>query len=289
MKSVFLIAFTLFLAGCVTTARQTEILLKNPPTNLKRSVEIPHVPFIDQAVGHCGPATLAMVMNWNGRPISVQDLASQVYTPGMKGSFQADMISASRRNSMMAVQIEGLPSLLNEVSAGHPVIVFENLALTWAPRYHYAVVYGYDLDQEKIIMHSGPEIGKRWDLRKFERSWILGDYWGLVVLPPGQLAASGTELAHVTAAAGLEQLSKIDEAEKSYLAILKNWPESLGALIGMGNLSYEKKEYKNSVEYLRRAVAAHPESAAAKHNLAFAEKEIKKFTKESSKLNTLRK
>ncbi len=169
-----------------------------------------------------------MVMNWNGRNISVDDLAAQVYMPGMKGSLQADMVSASRRNSMMAIQIEGLSSLLREVSAGHPVIVFENLALTWAPQYHYAVVYGYDLDQETVLMHSGPTAGKKWDMRKFERSWMLGDYWGLVVLPPGELAASGTELAHVTAAAGLEQLSKTAEAEKSYLAILKRWPPKPG-------------------------------------------------------------
>jgi hypothetical protein len=250
-------------------------LLKAPPTNLQRTSEIPNVPFINQSAGHCGPATLAMVMNWNGKSISVDELVPLVYTPGMKGSFQADMISASRRNSMMAIQIEGLTSLLTEVSAGHPVIVFENLALDWAPQYHYAVVYGYDLDQEHVIMHSGPEAGKKWDLRKFERSWMLGDYWGLVVLPPGELAATGTELAHVTAAVGLEQALKLEAAEKSYFAILKRWQDSLGALVGLGNLFYGKKDYQRSVKYLRQAVKAHPSSDSARHNLLVAEKAAK--------------
>lgn len=273
-----MIALALLSAGCATPARQTEALLKDPPAGLRRAVEIPQVPFINQDIGHCGPATLTMVMNWNGRRVSTEEIAAQVYTPGMKGSFQTDMIGAARRNSMMAIPIEGLASLLAEISAGHPVIVFENLAFNWYPQYHYAVVYGFDLDQEKIIMHSGPEAGKRWDMKKFERSWMLGDYWGLVVLPPGELAASASELAHVTAAAALEKLEKTGEAEKSYMAILNRWPNSLASLIGLGNLAFEKKNYKKSVEYLRRAVAAHPESMPAKHNLAIAEK----------KLNTLR-
>ncbi len=274
MKLVFLFFCLSALAGCATTAHQTETLLKSIPSDLKTSAEISNVPFVDQAVGHCGPATLTMVMNWNNNPVKVDELAAQVYTPGMKGSFQTDMISAVRRQGMMAIQIQGLNSLLKEVASGHPVVIFENLALTWAPRYHYAVVYGYDLEKEIVIMHSGPEKGKRWDLRKFERSWMLGDYWGLVVLPAGQLSASGTELAHVTAAAGLEQLEKFEIAEKAYLSILNRWPESLGALIGMGNILYKQKNYKKSVHYLRRAVAAHPESDAAKNNLSVAEKKL---------------
>lgn len=266
-----LIGLTLALQGCVTKARQTDELLLSVPKGLPRSAEIPNVPFIDQSIGHCGPATLAMAMNWIGVKISADDLARQVYTPGMKGSFQSDMISASRRNSMMAVKIEGLSALLSEIHAGHPVIVFENLALTWLPQYHYALVYGYDLDQEVAIMHSGPEKGKRWDLRKFERSWMLGDYWGLVVLPPGKLSASGSEIAHLQAAAGLEQISKTEEAHKSYSAILERWPESLGALIGLGNIAYTRKDYLVAVTYLRHAVSLHASSAAAWRNLSIAE------------------
>ena len=245
--------------GCATETHQTDALLKNYPVNLSRSHEILNVPFIDQSIGHCGPATLTMLLNWNGKNISVQEIAQQVYTPEVKGSFPSDMISASRRHGMMAVTIEGLNALLTEVQSGHPVIVFENLALTWLPQYHYAVVYGYDMDKQEVIIHSGPEKAKRWDIRKFERSWALGQYWGLVVLHPGQLATTGSELANVAAAAGLEQISKTDEAEKSYLAVLGRWPKSLSALIGMGNIAYTKKEFKKSVATtIRQATEFYP-------------------------------
>ena len=116
------------LAGCATTAPQTKAVLATPPTVAKH-VEIPNVPFIEQSAGHCGPATLAMAMEWAGHPIAAEELASRVMTPAMKGSLQEDLIGASRREGMMAVKITGMSALLSELDAGHPVIIFENLGL----------------------------------------------------------------------------------------------------------------------------------------------------------------
>lgn len=274
MRGLMLVLVALSLSGCATRAVQTETLLADRSSRPAHA-ETTSVPFENQTAGHCGPATLAMVLRWAGKPVSVDEISKQVYTPGAKGSFQADMISASRRQGMMAVPIEGMPALLDEVAAGHPVIVFENLALSWLPRWHYAVVYGYDLDRREALMHSGPEKDKRWDLEKLERSWMLADYWGLVVLPPGQLAASAGELEQANAAAGLEQAGHPHEAELAYRALLLRWPGDLTALMGLGNVTYARGEFRESVRSLREAVRAHPDSAMAWHNLALAEAEAK--------------
>ena len=270
MKFLGLGLLALFCFGCATPARQTEAVLRDsqgrPPVQ-----QLEEVPFLDQTTGHCGPATLTMVLRWAGKNVALDDIVPEVYTPGMKGSLQTDMISASRRNGMMAVPIEGMAALLNEINAGHPVIIFENLGLNWAPQWHYAVVLGYDLPQEQVIMHSGHEAFKHWDMSHFERSWMLGDYWGLVVVPPGQLAVSAGELANVSAAAGLEQSGQSTEARKSYGAILKQWPQSLGALIGLGNIAYAQKNYNEAVGFLEQATTFHPATAAAWHNLAVAQ------------------
>ena len=257
--------------GCASNTRQIDQLLSQIPNDLAMQAQVSDVPFINQNMGHCGPATLAMVLQWNGMTISADQLAPQIFTPNMQGSFQTDMVSAARRNSMMAVQIEGLQSLLEEIQAGHPVIVFENLGINWLPQYHYAVVHGYDLNRKVLVMHSGPKANEKIDLREFERSWRLGDYWGLVVLPPGKLSISGSEVSHIQAAAGLEQILKIDEAFLSYRAIQNRWPKSLGALIGLGNVTYLLKKYSKSAQILRSATASHPQSAIAWHNLALAE------------------
>lgn len=266
------------LVSCASSTVQVDLLLRSKsaiPLNLPRAFEISDVPFIDQEVGHCGPATLTMSMLAVGAKADLAEITSQVFTPGMNGSLQSDLIGATRRQGMLALPIENLDSLLREVAAGNPVIVFENLALSWFPQWHYALVYGYDLDQEVVVMHSGPEKAKRWDLRKFERSWKLANYWGLVVLPPDRLSATADELAHLNAASMLEKQGLINNAYEAYSAILKRWPESLGTLVGIGNYHFSKGSFPLSAQSLERAVKLHPSSATAWHNLAIVQQKLK--------------
>lgn len=274
--------------GCASSTHQVDLYLSQP-SHLSQTFEIPHVPFINQKEGHCGPATLTMALQAIGQPVSLPEITSQVYTPGMKGTFQSDMIGSARRQGLLALPIENIDKLFAEVSAGHPVIVFENLALSWLPQWHYALVYGYDLTEEVVLMHSGPEMAKRWDLRKFERSWKLAGYWGLVILPPHRLSATATEIEHLSAAAALETLKLNDQATTAYRTILSRWPTSLGALIGLGNSSFSKSDFKESERNLTLAVQNHPQSAVAWHNLAIAQKmQNKKSEAQKSALKALR-
>lgn len=272
--SILILMLAVFISGCASSTKQVDSLLAGQ-TSLPRVVEISKVPFIKQEAGHCGPATLTMAMKAVGKEVELATITSQVYSPNIKGTFQTDMMSATRRQGMLAIPIDNLNSLLSEVAAGNPVIIFENLAFEWMPQWHYALVYGYDLKREIIIMHSGSEQAKHWDLRKFERSWKLGDYWGMVVLPPNQLSATGSELTHVTAAAALEKLELNEEAFTAYDKILNRWPESLGALIGIGNYYFAKSNYAESAKKISLAVRHHPLSAIAWHNLAIAQKLLK--------------
>lgn len=262
-------------SGCASSAVQTESLLQNPPVELPVRAETAPVPFVAQSEAYCGPATLTMVLRHYGRDTDMNTVAPLVFTPGQKGSLQSDMTGAARRLGMTAVPVRGLPALLGEIAAGNPVIIFENLALDWWPQWHYAVVYGYDLQKPEVYLHSGPDAGKRWNMKKFERSWMLGDYWALVVLPPDRLAATADELAHAGSASALEEIGKISEAAAAYQAMLRQWPRSLPALVGLGNISYLRHEYAESAAYLRRAVEFHPDSASARHNLSVAEAKLK--------------
>ncbi|MFM6928456.1 MAG: PA2778 family cysteine peptidase [Bdellovibrio sp.] len=270
MRALFPVLLGFLVLGCASATPQIDKILgeHNISPNSKL---IENVPFIQQQVGHCGPATLAMVLNWAGQNISADNLAKQVFTPGLNGSLQSDMISASRRLGMMAVPIEGFNALLEEIKAGHPVIVFENLSVSWLPQWHYAVVFGYDLPDRKIIMHSGPEAFKRWDMQTFERSWMLGNYWGLVVLPAGQLAATASELSHGVAASALESIGRSEAAAIAYRSILQRWSKNLVAQVGLANIAFTRKRYQEAVRLLRQAAVDHPTSAIVSHNLAVAE------------------
>jgi tetratricopeptide (TPR) repeat protein len=260
----------LFLTSCAGPAVQTEALLAGP-RDLPDKAAVSGVAFTRQTAHYCGPATLKMAMDWAGHGISLERAGEEVYTPGRKGSLQMDMISAARREGMLALQIQGLKNLLRELAAGHPVIVLENLLFPWYPWWHYSVAIGFDLTEPAIVMHSGGKRDWHYDLRKFERNWKYADYWGLVILPPGELSAAAGDLEHSAAAAALEQLGMLDKAEKSYHAILERWPGSFGALLGLGNVAFTRGEFRVSVNYLRRATQAYPWSSVAWHNRATAE------------------
>lgn len=260
----------MLLGACATKTPKTDALVKDHD-GLSKKAQIKDVPFINQDINHCGPATLAMVMKSYGYEVGTKALASQMMTPDSKGSFKSDMISTVRRQGMLGVQIEDMKALLSEIEAGNPVIVFQNLGFDIYPNWHYSVALGYDLRGPDIILHSGKYKNKEVDMRFFERSWSKGDYWGLVVLPPGNLSASADDLAHSEGISGLEQVGKLEEAEVSYEAVLEKWPTSLTALIGMGNVLYAKKDFQGSVDYLTKATKAHPTSSVAWHNLANAQ------------------
>jgi hypothetical protein len=270
-KGLVLGGLMLQLAACATPTRQSRELMR---ADLPPARKLESVPFVDQSEGHCGPAALTMAMKAAGSDADVGTIAPMVMTGG-KGSLPTDMISAARRSGMMAVQIDNLTAAAREIGAGHPVIVFQNLAFGYLPQWHYALMTGYDIPGQKIILHSGHEAFKRENFRWFERTWSLADHWAIVVLKPGELARTANELEHLRAAAGLEQAGKAAEAERAYRSILGRWPESLGAFVGAANVAYAGGRYKEAVALLQKASALHPDSVVARHNLAVAESALK--------------
>lgn len=279
----FLLLWVALLSSCATHSPQTDALLKRQH-GLPKSALIKDVPFVAQTKNHCGPASLAMMLEFAGLEVSIDELSKQMMTPGKGGTFQSDLLTAARRQGMMAIQIDNMNDLLKEISLGNPVLVFQNLAFESMPQWHYAVALGYDLKGPDIILHTGTDKNESDDLRFFERSWNLAGYWALIILPPGKLSSTADDLAHTTAAAGLEQVGKISEAEVAYQAILKKWPQSLASLIGMGNVKYTQNKFNESETHLLKAVEFHSQSALAWHNLAVAQGARKKIrsAKESS-------
>jgi len=272
----------LFLGGCASTALDRYY---REPNRAPDFVYLEKVPFVEQTEMHCGPAALSMLSKWSGRDISPDHWAELTFTPGKEGSFQTDLIGAARREGFLAIPLQGYKAIFAELLAGTPVLVLQNLGFSWYPIWHYSVVTGYDLEEKEIRLHSGHRADWRVSLSSFESEWKSGDHWALVLLPAGKLSASADEIDHLRAAAALERVEHFSEAEKVYEAVLTKWPESIGALVGLGNVTYQRKDYAASVRALEQATKIDPEFAAAWHNLAlaYAEKHQWKAAKKSAK------
>lgn len=263
--SASLLYITLMMAGCATLESG---MRPQAFSDLPERVEIPNVPFHSQEEYQCGPAALSMALNWSGIAVMPDELVSQVYVPAKKGTLQVEMVGAARRYGRLAYTIDGLDSLLSELTAGYPVIVFQNLAFNWLPTWHYALVFGYDRESGSLIMNSGKIQRYIVDWTVFVKTWERGGFWGLLVLPPGMLPESASEASYLESVVGLEQVENWVAASVAYAAALERWPTSLGATMGEGNSLYAMGDLAGAEHAFRKAVRVAPNNGSAHNNLA---------------------
>lgn len=245
-------------------------LVQERVASLPPRVELTDTPFFPQQRYQCGPAALATVLNARGVAVAPEELVSQVYLPARQGSLQAEIIAAVRRQGLLAVSVEPeLDALLEEVAAGHPVLVLQNLGLDWLPRWHYAVVMGYDLAEQELVLRSGTEARRITQFGVFMRTWDRSRRWGLVVLAPGSMPARARPASYLDAVSGLETLGKIDAARLGYRAAGERWPDQAVAWMGLGNAEYALGYYPAAEAAFRHALDIQPGEFAVWNNLAY--------------------
>lgn len=262
-----ILVLVLVLGACASP--QSVRLLDTRPIALPPRVLLHEVPFYPQEAHYCGPAALASVLTYHGIPTDQSELAQALYTPGLKGSLQVEMASATRSHGLLAYRLPpDLEVLLNEIAAGHPVVVLQNLGLTWYPAWHYAVALGYDLDAGDIVLHSGTHRAHRLPLKVFEQTWARAGHWALVALPPHEPPAHDDPLRYLKAASELEQTGQIGAAREAYTTATRRWPRNAIAHMGLGNTRYALGELPGAVAAFATATRVDPRSAAAYNNLA---------------------
>ena len=257
------------LTGCVSLP-QSAALHGDVRTALPPRMQLDGVPFFAQDEYQCGPAALAMALNAVGVDTRPEALVEQVYIPAREGSLQVEMLASARRHGLLAyVLAPQLKDVLTEVAAGNAVIVLQNQGLFAShPYWHYAVVMGYDLEKNEVLLHSGTRARRAMPLGLFEFLWIDGERWAMVALPPQRVPASASEAKYASAAAALEQTGRITEAHRAYAALRERWPANLVGLMGLGNTAYALGHKAEAESAFRSATALHPQSAAAFNNLA---------------------
>lgn len=258
------------IAACATPL-QTLSLRQNPP-DISLQRELVDTPFFPQTEYHCGPAALATVMQYLDVPAIPDDLAPMIYTPGLQGSLQVEMVAASRRFELLPVQLDGkFESLLREVDAGNPVLVLQNLGLDSYTFWHYAVVVGYDLETQSIVLRSGTEKRLVRPFDVFERTWQRSDYWALIIVPPDQVPVTASAKSYLKATLDLEQTGHVESANKAYGTAAKHWPDNLLAHTGLGNTAYALNNFLLSELAYQQGLDLSPQSHQLWNNLAYAQ------------------
>lgn len=264
-----LVAHLSFLLAACAGTPQTDRLLRDAADAPQVSAELGSVPFFPQERYQCGPAALATVLQAAGVDVTPDALVDAVYVPGRHGSFAVEMQAAARRHGRIAYRLpESLEAVVHQIDAGRPVLVFQNLGLSWYQQWHYAVVVGYDLATATLLLRSGriERYGNR--MRVFERTWARAGHWALVLLRPGELPVDANEADYFQAVVDFERSAPVDAAETAYRAGLQRWPDSRWLGIGLSNLRYGRGDRQGARDLLEQLTRVHPDFAVAHNNLA---------------------
>lgn len=164
------------LAGC-SASRYGDTTF--PP--LEKGVYIQSVPFYPGEEYQCGPSVLAGVLNHLGYDIKPDDISEEIYLHGIKGTLNIDMVSFARRfEDLTVLESRGDIAFLKEnLSLGHPLIVFVDLGIWSIRKGHYMLVVGYDDSREGVIVYSGADRDKLIRYGDLMRIWKRGGYWSL--------------------------------------------------------------------------------------------------------------
>ncbi|MBI5279269.1 MAG: PA2778 family cysteine peptidase [Burkholderiales bacterium] len=264
-------ALAVLLTGCATLAPlvpQTYALRTAWPQGVAERVELASVPFYPQLDYQCGPAALATVLSASGVAVSPDALVDQVWLPARKGSLQVEMLAAPRTHGRVSYRLAPqYTDLLREVAAGNPVVVLQDVGAVFT-QWHYAVVNGFDYATGSIYLRSGTEPRKEMSFTAFERSWLKGGYWAMVVLPPNRIAETADPTRWLESVLAVARTGDSETARQAYSAALRRWPDNLAAAIGLANQLHAMGALEDAARVLRATLQRHPQSVIAMNNLA---------------------
>lgn len=268
LKHGLLLVLASLLGACVS-APQSVALRQLTAADSLTPVLLTTVPFFPQSAYQCGPAALATILVASDVATTPRQLEPLVYVPARKGSFQVEMLATTRSYGRLAYPIAPtLSAMFAEVRAGHPVLVLQNLGLAWYPRWHFAVVKGFDPERRKVLLNSGIHENYEVAMTTFERTWARADYWGMVALAPGSLPATAEPEAYFLALGALQESSPETAVGMAYELGLQKWPGDRNLLMGLGNLRYQEGNANEATIQYRKVIANDPHYAPAWNNLA---------------------
>ena len=231
--------------------------------------ELTEVPFFPQTEYDCGPAALATILNAAGVTVAPAELVDAVYIEGLRGSLQVELLAATRRYGFLPVPVSEDPAdLLEEVAAGRPVLVMQNLAFERAPVWHYAVVVGYSAEANRFVLRSGEEERRTERASRFLRSWDLADRWGFVAVRPGEIPATAVPDSYMRVLVGATEQLEPAAVGQAYAAALTRWPDDPLVLFLSAAREQAADHLAPAESLYRRLLAIEPAHVAARNNLA---------------------
>jgi len=254
------------LSACAGLSPQQIEQVSSFPSDLKVS----QVPFFPQRHELCGPAALASMLGKIGRHVNPNWLDRQVFLPHRHGSLRQEMLAAARSYAGLDYVIKPrLDALLNELKAGHAVLVLQNLGLSWYPRWHYAVVTEYHANPTTIVMGTGWDTEHEMTLETFAKTWQRSGNWAALILAPGEFPAEDNKLKYLQALLRFQRAMPGQKpVSEAYQRAIAHWPDYMPLRLAQANWYQQVGQAQIAEQTLRDLLKIAPTYAPANNNLA---------------------
>lgn len=172
-RLLFLSLTLLFLSFCAGT----------PLVEISKGGQIiENVPFYPQERYHCGPASLAGILNFWGVTVLPEEIAEEIYSKEAGGTFTLDMMLYPEKRGLKGTQYEGsFEDVKKKIDAGYPLIVMVDEGFWFYQKNHFMVVLGYC--ENGVVVNSGKYQFRFIPLSDFMKSWEMTRYWTLLITP----------------------------------------------------------------------------------------------------------
>ncbi len=192
--------------------------------------------------------------------VDFEQLSEQLILPGKGGTLQLDMDRVARQQGLVPYPLTEFEQLFFWLDQGVPVLLFENLGLSWAPRWHYSLLRGYDLERQEAILSSGNHPYLRVSFNTLNNTWQRGGSWARVLLPPEHPAPSIGLREQLRQGQNLLSTGQTQAAVRLFERLAAQ--DQPLALIALGNHHYQQQEWELSQARYQQALALLPLNAS---------------------------
>jgi len=262
--------YVLFIiSGCANQNRLPDF----DQTEFPQYIHLSDVPFFPQEPLLCGPAALATVIHFYDQKTTPGLLTERLWTPEVEGTFGIDMVSATRTKNLLAIDAPAnLEELLLLTSQGWPSIHLLNLGFKKLPQWHYAVLVGYDLNSQEVLLRSGRVRVRKMSFKHFLRAKDLADNWSLV---PATLESIPRLDNWRPVYKELLNVAEVKPSLKHQLFSAGNnvYPDQWQFVFAYANTMFELNQFSKSTHAYESAIKLSPNSASVWNNLAYSQAE----------------